>query len=269
MTVEMCVDFCISKGFSIAGLEFSNECYCDNTLPADRAPIPGVMGNCNKPCAGDVTETCGGGSRMSLYQKCPGSGPCKNLVTGVVGNTTATAPSTSSQTLSGYQPTATVASQPGVSTRTTTSSSLTTQQGSSVLVTQQTSRTSIATAASTSPSSSVPLPGGWKPLGCYVDPINPRALDTWAFYGEPVTSSGCAKECNGRGYKFAGTENSGQCFCGNALQGAAVADNADCDMPCDGDANEICGGSARLSVFTNGQPAARIAHSRRHQAHHI
>ncbi|KAI9784611.1 MAG: hypothetical protein M1839_001833 [Geoglossum umbratile] len=261
MTVENCVDFCISKGFSIAGLEYSNECYCDNALPQDRAPIPGVMGNCNKPCAGDTTETCGGGSRLSLYQACPHSGPCENLAPVVVGNTTATTPGAASQA-----PTS-ISSQP---TRTTTSLTGTTQQGSSASTTKQTSRASIGTAASTaSPGSSVTLPGGWKSLGCYVDPINPRALDNWAHYDDSVTSSGCVSECDDRGYKFAGTENSGQCFCGNSLQGATAADSADCNMPCDGDANQICGGSARLSVFTNGQSAARMAHRHRHQAYRI
>ncbi|KAH0545165.1 hypothetical protein FGG08_000777 [Glutinoglossum americanum] len=253
MTNEKCVDFCDGKGFSFAGMEFANECYCDNSLAADRAPKPGVLGNCDKKCAGDATEYCGGGGRMSLYHKCSGSGKCENVRFGVTGNTTTTAQST-------------VVSQSGVSTTRTTASSST--SSSTVKTSSQPSKSasSIATtrATPTGSSSNVTLPDGWKDAGCYIDPINPRALGIWAYYGKPVTSSGCAKECDSRGYKFAGTENGGQCFCGDALKGAGVADNTDCDMPCDGDADEICGGSARLSVFTKGDLSIRLARRRRH-----
>ncbi|KAH0556930.1 hypothetical protein GP486_005282 [Trichoglossum hirsutum] len=273
MTVEKCVNFCAGKGFTFAGLEFTNECYCDNSLPADRAPIPGVLGNCDMACAGDAAEFCGGGSRLSIYQKCPSSSSCKNSLFGVTGNTTATTQTQStSQSTTSSRPTTTSQSQS--STRTSTSSSSSTRDPgtSTAIASHQSSKTSsTGSIRSTSASivgsrSSVKLQDGWEAAGCYVDPINPRALSTWAYYGEPVTSSGCATECNNLGYKFAGTENGGQCFCGNALQGATAADSADCNVPCDGDADEICGGPARLSVFTNGGSTARLARRYRYHA---
>ena len=92
MTVETCVDFCSGKGFSVAGTEYGNECYCANSIPADAAPVPGHMGNCMMPCAGDPAEYCGGPGTISLYQKC--SGTCQNVQYGVVGNSTS--PSVSS-----------------------------------------------------------------------------------------------------------------------------------------------------------------------------
>ncbi|TVY25082.1 WSC domain-containing protein [Lachnellula hyalina] len=86
MTVEYCVDYCVSRGFSVAGLEFSSQCFCDNSIPADRAPIPSLepmcsaVGNCAMPCSGDSKEVCGGASLISLYQKCKGNGsPCENI----------------------------------------------------------------------------------------------------------------------------------------------------------------------------------------------
>jgi hypothetical protein len=267
MTVEKCVNFCAGKGFTFAGLEFANECYCDNSLPADRAPIPGVLGNCNMACAGDTTEYCGGGARLSIYQKCSSSSSCKNSLFGVTGNTTATAQAQSTSR-------STTSSQPATISQTSVSSgSSNADPGTSTSVVSRQSSTTPSSTGSTQPTStgnvgspsSVKLPDGWKAAGCYVDPVNPRALDVWAYYGEPVTSSGCAKECNKRGYKFAGTENGGQCFCGNTLQGATAANSADCNTPCNGDANEICGGPARLSVFSKGGSTVRSAN--RHRYH--
>lgn len=87
MTVETCVDFCSGKGFSVAGTEYGSECYCANSIPAEAAPVPGYMGNCMMPCAGDPGEYCGGSGTISLYQKCTGS--CQNVQFSVVGNSTA------------------------------------------------------------------------------------------------------------------------------------------------------------------------------------
>lgn len=78
MTNANCVDFCVSKGFSIAGTEFAKQCYCGNSVPADRAPVPGLMGNCFMPCSGNNNEMCGGGGLISLYQKCGST--CHNAV---------------------------------------------------------------------------------------------------------------------------------------------------------------------------------------------
>ncbi|TAQ84697.1 hypothetical protein B7494_g6971 [Chlorociboria aeruginascens] len=79
MTVELCVDFCISKGFSVAGVEFTTQCFCDNSIPNDRLPDPTLMGNCAMPCAGNDKEVCGGAALISLYQKCTPGQECKNV----------------------------------------------------------------------------------------------------------------------------------------------------------------------------------------------
>lgn len=74
MTIETCVDFCTSKGHTYAGLEFGSQCYCDNTLPADRAPVAGMLGDCIMTCAGNGAEKCGGSAAITLYQKCGANG---------------------------------------------------------------------------------------------------------------------------------------------------------------------------------------------------
>ncbi|KAF2502763.1 WSC-domain-containing protein [Lophium mytilinum] len=82
MTVEKCVDFCDAAGFSYAGLEYRRECYCDNTLPEDKAPKKGIMGYCVLKCAGNADEFRGGGAALSIYRKCTAA-PCQHAVSGV------------------------------------------------------------------------------------------------------------------------------------------------------------------------------------------
>lgn len=77
MTNEKCVDLCSARGFNIAGTEYSTECYCGNSVPADRAPVDGLMGDCFMPCSGNKDEFCGGAGTISLYQRCSGS--CENI----------------------------------------------------------------------------------------------------------------------------------------------------------------------------------------------
>ncbi|EED20675.1 WSC domain protein, putative [Talaromyces stipitatus ATCC 10500] len=83
MTVEKCISFCSDAGYSYAGLEYSTQCYCGNSIPTDKAPISGVVGGCLFPCAGNSTEMCGGSAALSVYHNCAG-GSCKNANIGVI-----------------------------------------------------------------------------------------------------------------------------------------------------------------------------------------
>lgn len=90
MTVETCIDYCKGKGYSLAGLEYARECYCDNEYQqSDRAPKQNVMGGCVTNCAGDAGEICGGSGALSVYKACDG-GACDNSVYKMAGNTTST-----------------------------------------------------------------------------------------------------------------------------------------------------------------------------------
>lgn len=48
MTVELCLDACHSAGYSVAGVEWSQECYCGQALPSAVASD----GRCDMLCAG-------------------------------------------------------------------------------------------------------------------------------------------------------------------------------------------------------------------------
>lgn len=63
-TVEYCLKTCAQAGYTIAGVEYGTECYCDNFIHT-RTTAP--ESDCNMPCAGNAGEKCGAGNRLSLY----------------------------------------------------------------------------------------------------------------------------------------------------------------------------------------------------------
>lgn len=78
MTNEKCADYCSGKGYSYFGTEYGSECYCSNSIPADKQPVAGSPGSCTMKCAGNSTELCGGASGLSVYQKCTAGSACVN-----------------------------------------------------------------------------------------------------------------------------------------------------------------------------------------------
>ncbi|KAL4936958.1 hypothetical protein BDV06DRAFT_203905, partial [Aspergillus oleicola] len=81
MTVQKCINTCQKDGYTIAGLEYSRECYCGNSVQEDKMPKAEPMGKCLSPCSGDESQNCGGYAYIGLYQACGdgGQGECKNL----------------------------------------------------------------------------------------------------------------------------------------------------------------------------------------------
>ncbi|KAH8909665.1 WSC-domain-containing protein [Coniochaeta sp. PMI_546] len=93
----------------------------------------------------------------------------------------------------------------------------------------------------------------YAPLGCYFDdsPIG-KALSypQDSVNGNGLTTEKCLAQCKKGGYPFAGTEYGGECWCGVVLGNNTypVADT-DCNMPCNGDSTETCGGPSRLTLY--------------------
>ncbi|KAF4554906.1 Hypothetical protein D9617_3g019750 [Elsinoe fawcettii] len=83
------VDTCIAKckGYQYMGLEYGKQCFCGNSIPTDRVPSSTTYGQCNMPCAGNSSQICGGGSQLSLYKACTGSG-CTNAAYKAIGDLT-------------------------------------------------------------------------------------------------------------------------------------------------------------------------------------
>lgn len=65
LTIESCVNTCAGLGYTVAGAEYSTQCYCDNALYNGAALTTDT--DCNMPCSGDSDEECGAGNRLSVY----------------------------------------------------------------------------------------------------------------------------------------------------------------------------------------------------------
>lgn len=65
-TTESCASFC--KLYQYFGTEYSQECYCANSINAQSTSASNPAQSCNMLCTGDSTETCGGSGYLSLYQ---------------------------------------------------------------------------------------------------------------------------------------------------------------------------------------------------------
>lgn len=63
-TVEACQAACQAQGFSYAGVEFGNECWCGNELSSSPA-----ADGCNMLCSGNSQEICGGPDRLNVYYR--------------------------------------------------------------------------------------------------------------------------------------------------------------------------------------------------------
>ncbi|KAJ8597264.1 copper radical oxidase-like protein [Rhizopogon salebrosus TDB-379] len=64
-TVESCIANCASQNFTIAGIEYSTQCFCGDYLMA--GATVGLESSCNMACGGNATEACGGPNRVSVY----------------------------------------------------------------------------------------------------------------------------------------------------------------------------------------------------------
>ena len=64
MTVEKCVAECKGNGFRYAGLKYWGVCYCGSTVSGAQL----TEDQCDLPCSGNSTQTCGGDSELSIWQ---------------------------------------------------------------------------------------------------------------------------------------------------------------------------------------------------------
>lgn len=65
MTVTGCTSACQAAGYSLAGVEFGSECWCDNNIHNSASF---AQSGCNMLCSGDSSSYCGGQVRLNVYQ---------------------------------------------------------------------------------------------------------------------------------------------------------------------------------------------------------
>lgn len=67
-TPTFCAAQCRKLGYRYAGVEYGSECWCDNFISNAGASAGSGQTGCSMACAGDKTQTCGGGNRMQIYK---------------------------------------------------------------------------------------------------------------------------------------------------------------------------------------------------------
>ncbi|ORY14042.1 hypothetical protein BCR34DRAFT_647305 [Clohesyomyces aquaticus] len=283
MTVEKCATFC--DGANYFGLEYGQECYCGAVI--NTGSVIKNDTDCSMTCAGNVTEYCGAGNRLNIYQK---SGilvtstptPSSSFISSSSTSPTPSADTTTVLSSSSTFLTSTVVpdtsssiSAPDSTTNTPISSSpLPSSSSSSIpssvspissapttpssgLLSNIISSTSLSSSAipsssSTPTSTSTPtgpsLPG-YTYLGCLSDSVTARTLSSKSRPSTNNTYLTCSTFCSG--YLYFGVEYSNECYCGDVLQNSpSTAPESDCNMPCSGlESTGNCGAGSRMNIF--------------------
>ncbi|KAI8519623.1 hypothetical protein Bbelb_028800 [Branchiostoma belcheri] len=87
-------------------------------------------------------------------------------------------------------------------------------------------------------------------IGCYKDMKPGLALNTVGPKSSTLTVAACIQACAGFNTQYAGLQNGVECYCGEDYSRHGRAMESDCDEPCGGNNDQICGGHYRLSVYT-------------------
>jgi len=177
LTVESCLNMCDGLGFNLAGVEYSRECFCGNTIMGYNRPNPDI---CTMPCLGNAGEVCGGADAIYIYAR------------------------------NDYQYTI-------------------------------------------GPASPLASYNGYSQTNCYFDQASDRLLTGSPLLeipGDMMTVERCIDGCNAAGYNTAGVEYGRECYCGDMSSISAEVEKIDeCNMPCDGNGSEYCGGPNRIFVY--------------------
>ncbi|KAJ9092947.1 hypothetical protein QFC19_008545 [Naganishia cerealis] len=101
MTIEKCLAACLAARYTIAGVEYSGECWCDTQYRLGGGPAPDGNAQCNMACSGNSSQICGGPNRLNVWER---DGTTTTTVVSVPTTTTtsATAPGSSSTSGWGY-----------------------------------------------------------------------------------------------------------------------------------------------------------------------
>ncbi|KAL4722163.1 hypothetical protein ACLX1H_010938 [Fusarium chlamydosporum] len=173
VSLDTCFAFCNKLNYPLFGMEYGRECYCGYTPKTQATVAPD--GDCKMPCAGDPTQKCGAGNRISIWNN----------------------------TL--YTPT-------------------------------------VSTAAVNSPP---------KYLGCYTEGTDGLALGNAKTTDKKMTVESCSAFCSGKGYPYLGVQNGQDCYCSKngPSNGSVEAPASQCSMSCKGNKAQKCGATKRLNVY--------------------
>jgi hypothetical protein len=84
--------------------------------------------------------------------------------------------------------------------------------------------------------------GQYRYIGCYKENNPRRQLKTQLYSSANNTNEMCIAACAAGKYAFCGTQYNSECWAGMNIPNLEV-DGTQCDYPCAGDVNQICGGN--------------------------
>lgn len=85
--------------------------------------------------------------------------------------------------------------------------------------------------------------------GCYADTHSPETLSLRSQLDQQnMTIEKCVSVCKGNGFRYAGLEYYGVCYCGNTVRGQQLPEES-CNYPCTGNSSQTCGGTDIISIY--------------------
>ncbi|OCF33259.1 hypothetical protein I316_05000 [Kwoniella heveanensis BCC8398] len=255
LTPLLCVTQCTKLGYTFAGTEYGDECYCGDAF-AGSGGGRADDSTCARPCGGDSSETCGDAWYLSLYQynsselaACSGTVP--------LATATATATASVVPTASESVTTEVVNGTTSVGTLIVVPTETGTEAVTSAITATNSDVTAVPTVGTTTTTSAA-LPvhtdatdsSEWYSLGCANDRSD-RLLSGYSISGfSGMTLDSCLSLCEDKGFKYAGAEYGDECYCGDSIPDD-ITYNTDgaCNVVCDGLDTEACGGAWSLDLY--------------------
>ena len=211
-TAASCIAFCSSSGFTFAGTQYGTQCFCGNSLGGASAS----SSDCSVACAGDSSQKCGGGYRLSVYKQTVAAAyTAVGCFQDAEANRALTGPKTESNTMTNDICSKTCSDQGYTYSGTEYGSQCycgntkptTTSTNCNVKCSGDSSQTCGGGYALTVVQSNA---SKWNSVGCLRDPGNPRTLVGTGMSSSSLTIESCQTFCKNAGYSIAGMEFSSE-----------------------------------------------------------
>ncbi|KAK0113502.1 hypothetical protein ONS96_014365 [Cadophora gregata f. sp. sojae] len=272
LTVQECVQ--AAAGYKYAGVEYGYECWFGNELSSITTK---QSSGCNMPCSGDSSELCGGNLHINIYLNeaytlkptvLPSSGPFKSQGC-FADDSNARLLNSGSFTDATGMTVARCVSLAGSSKYAAVEFHSECYWGNNLHQGQVSEDKCDAACAGDpgtlcggtwaanvyqnenfSPPSVLPSSGNFHSRGCYRDSSKPRLVSSGHTTDyESMTVEKCISLA-GPTFKYVAIEYHGECYWGNTLTNAKVAESQ-CDAACAGDSAHLCGGTWVANVYEN------------------
>ncbi|KAJ3924537.1 MAG: WSC domain-containing protein, partial [Lentinula lateritia] len=97
------------------------------------------------------------------------------------------------------------------------------------------------------------IPTGWYPYSCFIDNTSAGRLLTTnsGLPSNTMTKVVCIEYCAANNWTYAGVEDGGECYCDELFHedGWQGTDSSECNIPCNGDPTQTCGGPNRIDLL--------------------